>query len=255
MPVRVLPRRTSAPGSAADDTPARLRLFCLPHAGGGLGTFRGWVDLLPGDVELAVPCLPGRDARAAEPPLACMAGLVGRLADDLEDGLDKPYALFGHSLGALVAFDLAHEVTRRGGPPPTALVVSGQRAPSVPYPHKPVFRLDDDAFIDAVQARHDAIPAAILAHGEMLTHYRRLLRADFTLVEDYGYTRRARLPCPIVCIRGEDDKFVTAEHAVGWREETLSDCEFVTVPGGHFYPRDLQGPLFRILSRVLGQEP
>jgi len=252
MAARVLPRRANVSG---DRPSPRLRLFGLPHAGGGLGVFRGWADLLPGDVEMAAPCLPGRDARAAEPPLTCMADLAERLADDLEEGLDTPYALFGHSLGALVAFDLAHEILRRGGPPPMALIVSGQRAPSLPYPHKPVFHLDDGAFIDAVQARHEAIPAAILAHPEMLAHYRRLLRADFTLVEDYRYVSREPLPCPIVCIRGEDDKFVTADQASGWRAESRDGCTFETVPGGHFYLRDLQSPLFGVLSRVLEEKP
>jgi len=217
--------------------------------------FRGWADRLAEGVELAVPCLPGRDARAAEPPLTDMAALAGRLADDMETELDQPYALFGHSLGAFVALELARELAARGAPAPELLIVSGQRGPSLPYPHAPIFRLPDDEFLAAVQRRHEAIPAAVLGQPEMLVHFRRLLRADFTLVEDYRYVARAPLPCPILCLRGRDDKFVAAEQVEGWRDETVRHCDFEEVAGGHFYVRGADSPVFDPLNRRLGDRP
>ena len=244
-------RRFRRAGGDAASEP-RLRLFCFPHAGAGAALFRSWPEHLPHGVEVVCPCLPGRDARAAEAPLAEMAPLVRDLAHQIADLLDRPYALYGHSLGAFVAFDLAHELIRRGAPAPAQLLVSGQRGPSLPYDQTPIYQLPDDAFIAAVCRRHNAIPAAILADKAMLAYLTRLLRADFTLVEAFCYTAATRLTCRITAYGGVDDPMIGREQLAAWSQETVGGFNLRMVPGAHFFPQSHPAELLAQVSDDLG---
>jgi medium-chain acyl-[acyl-carrier-protein] hydrolase len=218
-----------------DRTPLRLRVFCFAHAGAGAPIFRSWPEHLPPGIELACPSLPGRDARAAEAPQADMKALVAGVAAEVLPLLDAPYCLFGHSLGAFVAFDLAHELAQRRMPPPRHLFVAAQRAPRLPHPQVPIYHLPDAAFLDGVQQRHAALPAALLADPDMRRYLTHLLRADFTLVETYRHRGHAALACAVTAFGGRDDDAVPPALLPGWAEETTGPCEIVLLPGGHFF--------------------
>ncbi|MFI4995274.1 MAG: thioesterase II family protein [Hyphomicrobiales bacterium] len=243
-------RRFRRTGDAGASEP-RLRLFCFPHAGAGAASFRTWPDHLPDGIEVACPCLPGRDARAGETPLAQMAPLVRDLADQVANLLDRSYALYGHSLGAFIAFDLAHELVKRGAPEPARLIVSGQRGPRLPYGRTPIFRLPDDEFLAGVRRRHNAIPEAILADPAMRTYLTRLLRADFTLVEAYRHPDVSPLSCTITVYGGVDDPMVRREQLEAWTQETAGDCAIRMVPGAHLFPQSHQAELLALISRDL----
>jgi medium-chain acyl-[acyl-carrier-protein] hydrolase len=221
-------RISSAPGQR------RMRLFCLPCAGGGAGMYRGWRRLLPADVELGLVHLPGREARIAEAAPRAMEDLVPPLADALEPYLDAPFGLFGHSMGALVAFEVARELRRRGAPEPAAILASAHRAPHRPYPRPPIHGLPDAEFLRRL-ARLGGIPAEILAHQEILDLLLPAMRADVTLCETYRFEPGERLSCPIVVYGGESDVDVTPEDLAGWREATTGPVSIHKFPGDHFY--------------------
>jgi medium-chain acyl-[acyl-carrier-protein] hydrolase len=230
----------------------RRRIFCFPYAGAGTAVFRAWPDLLPRDVEVCVPILPGRDARTSEPPIAEMAPLIQSIIKQISSHLSLPYAFFGHSMGAFIAFDLACEVRRLGLKEPSHLFVSAQRGPGLPYPETPIFHLPDDQFRAGVVARYDNIPSAILEQGEFMRVLLRILRADFTLVEDYHYHASPPLGCPITVFGGVDDARVSPTQLRAWCAETTARCTLHLLPGGHFFMDSARGELLAMISRELG---
>jgi medium-chain acyl-[acyl-carrier-protein] hydrolase len=227
--IRFLRPRSGAAGAA------RRRLFCFPYAGGGSGIFRLWPDLLPGDTELGAPILPGRETRVNEASIADMGALVDLLAEAIEPHLDLPYALFGHSLGAFVAFDLAHEIARRGWPAPLHLFVSAQRGPGLPYRAQPIYELSDTAFLDKVSARYGGLPTALASHAEFMAVLTPILRADFKLVETYRRRAPGPLSCPITAFGGVEDTFITPDKLDAWSVETSAGFARRMAPGGHFF--------------------
>jgi medium-chain acyl-[acyl-carrier-protein] hydrolase len=249
MSVRTFPRSRPVAG---ENSEIRRRLFCFPYAGAGAAVFRTWADLLPSDVELCVPGLPGRDARINEAPIPEMAPLVQSLAGQMVPRLALPYALFGHSMGAFVAFDLAHELSRLGLPPPSHLFVSAQRGPRLPYPEKPIFDLPDDGFLSGVVARYDSIPKAIMEQGELMRILLPTLRADFTLVEDYRYRAAVPLGCPITVFGRLEDSRITRSQLEAWSMETSDRCTLHLLPGGHFFINSARTELLALICRALG---
>jgi medium-chain acyl-[acyl-carrier-protein] hydrolase len=241
MAVRALPRRQAAEGTAL-----RERLFCFPYAGAGAGVFRDWPGRLPPHVEVCVACLPGRDARIDEPPLSSMARLAQSLAQDMIDWLGLPYSLFGHSMGAFVAFEVAHALSRLGRPP-AHLFVSAQRGPRLPYAGQPIFALPDRDFLAGVLARYDRIPKQVLEQKDLMAVLLRTLRADFTLSEDYRYRAATPLMCPITAFGGSQDSEVTSEQLEAWSAETAGGFKLHMLAGDHFF---LQGSQAELLSLI-----
>lgn len=224
------------------------RLFCFPYAGAGRAVFREWPKHLPADVEVRVPCLPGRDARFDEPPALQMAPLAASLAQDMLASTDLPFALFGHSMGAFIAFDVAHELSDLGRSP-SHLFVSAQRGPSLPYAGQPIFDLPDEEFLAAVVARYQNIPKPVLKQKDLMAVLLRTLRADFTLTEDYHYRATRRLTCPITVFGGEDDHPLCREKLEGWAVETTGAFRLHMLPGGHFFLNDHRAELLSIITR------
>ena len=232
--------------------PLRLRVICFPYAGAGAAVFRQWADDLPDDIELCIPCLPCRDARQDEPPATAMAPLVAALAEGLRRLPDLPYALFGHSMGALVAFDLAHELAAMG-PPPMHLFASAQRGPSLPYPVRPIFALSDADFLAAVLDRYQSIPEPLRREPEMMSLLLRRLRGDFTLAEDYRYRGDSRLDCPITAFGGLEDRLVGREQLQAWSLETSAGFDLQMLPGGHFFVNDARPSMLAIIRERLAR--
>src|SRR5271165_1092250 len=247
MLIRAFRGRCAAGGGIPDIS---FRLFCFPYAGAGAAFFRQWPDHFPSDIEMCVPCLPGRDARIDEPPASDMAPLVSSLAREMLRSLDVPYALFGHSMGAFIAFDLAHALSDFGHPP-AHLFVSAQRGPGLPYPERPTFTLPDDDFLAAILARYESIPEPVLENNDLRRVLLRTLRADFTLVEDYHHRATARLACPITAFGGADDKQITREQLEAWSAETTSRFQLHLLPGGHFFVNSSREEMLAVIRSNL----
>ena len=213
---------------------ARLRLFCIAHAGGGASAFRGWADVLPADVEVCPVQLPGRENRIGEKPFDRLEPLVEALADAVDGYLDRPFALFGHSNGALMGFELARTLRARGRPGPVHLFPSGRRAPDLPADTEPIHALPEGEFLSSLQEL-GGLPAALLEHRELLELLVPLLRADVAIHETYQFREQAPLACPITAYGGLMDPKVSPAQVQAWGRHTAREFATRMFPGGHFY--------------------
>lgn len=235
---------------------ATARLFLFHHAGGAASAFHGWGDLAPAEVETVAVQLPGRENRFSEPLITAMDPIVRAVADALDPFVDEPFALFGHSMGARVAYAVSVELADRGRPVPSALVVSASRAPHHPSARPNLHDLPDDVFIDEL-VRIGGIPDAIRRSGEMMEMMARIARADFSVLETWSPPAGRRSPAPIVALGGEDDGSAPRAALQSWADLADGDFRVRLFPGGHFYIRDharavvaeASSALFRGLNR------
>ena len=226
---------------------ARLRLLCFPYAGGGVPIFRAWPDLLPPEIEVWAIQLPGRDGRLREPIPDDLETLALAVANGLGPLLDMPFACFGHSMGALLAFEFARQIRRRGQPGPTHLFVSARRAPQLPRTDTPLHTLPEGPFIEMLRQRYNGIPAAILAEPELLELFLPMLRADFKMIETYQYREEAPLDCPIMAFGGAQNEWALPDELTAWQAQTHRAFKMQLFPGGHFY---LQAALPQLVTAV-----
>jgi len=252
------PPRTAAPGRPAGNwvaplnprPQAGLRLFCLPYAGGDAGVFSGWSAGLPESVEVCPILLPGRAARIAEPLVADMKTLVRALAQGLANWTDRPFVLFGHSTGALVAFELARRLEQEGRLP-AQLLVSGCGAPQLP-PGRPgqIHDLPDADFLEQLRAL-GGMPDAMLANPELRDLFLPILRADFKLTETYRYVPGVPLRCPVTAFTGLEDRFVSRQSAEAWRDQTTGAFALYTLPSDHLFLISDRHLLLQLLASKL----
>src|SRR5689334_20484357 len=184
-----------SPGRPRSGT--RLRLFCLPYAGGGASMFHPWVEALAPSIDVRAVQLPGRENRLPEEPFIALNPLVAALADVIAPQLDMPYALFGYSMGALIVFELARELARVHARTPVKLMVAAHRAPHIRDPDPDIHDLPEPRFIQAIRRLHGTADE-VLDHPELRSLLLPLLRADFTLCETYRHEVADPLECPIV---------------------------------------------------------
>lgn len=212
----------------------KVRLFCLPYAGGSAATFRRWGEAL-NDVDVCAVQLPGHGSRYREQPLSHVPELIGELAGALQPYLGLPFAFFGHSMGALVAFELVRELRRRGSKEPVLLFVSACRALQDPVDGEPISYLPDAEFIKEIRRLYDGIPDEVLAAPEFLAIVLPALRADMRILESYRYTEEPPLDCPISCFGGSQDSHVVPQSLGTWREQTRNTFSLRLFRGGHFF--------------------
>ena len=214
---------------------ARLRLFCFPYSGGGASMYRKWSVALGPDIEVCAVQLPGRETRFKEPAATSMSRLVEQVVEGIGPFLDQPFAVFGHSFGALLSFELCHELRSLGFRPPEHLFVSGRQAPHLQYPRPPIHRLGNDAFCDEMR-RLEGTPEHVLATPALLSLAIDIMRADYTCCETYRFAEgRPVLECPVTALGGSEDPETTPDDVVGWGRHTGGDFEARMLPGDHFF--------------------
>ncbi|WP_431924170.1 thioesterase II family protein [Micromonospora wenchangensis] len=227
---------------------ARTKLLCLPYAGGGASLYRSWPALLPG-VEVAAVQMPGHESRLGEPSHDRIEPLVHALATAAAPHLDKPYAIFGHSLGARVGFELARELRRRCLPGPVMLFASACRAPHVPrVPHPPVHAMSDPALLRMLR-QMQTVPPEVLDDPDLASVLLPVMRADLNIVNSYEYTDEPALPCPIRVFGGTGDPEVREDDLYGWQAHTTSSFAVRMLPGGHLMIRQRA----REITQTVGQ--
>ena len=212
---------------------ALARVVCFAHAGGGPMVFRGWPRGLAPDIEVWTTTLPGRAGRVREPFATAWEPLVDDLAEAIAAGVGEPRALFGHSLGAAIAFEVARALTRIGEPP-CHLFVSARDAPQVPQPYREV-PATDETLLAEVDRAYGGVPDVVRGSEELLGHFLPILRADLELAVSYRYRPGAPLPCPITAMTGSGDETVSRAGLEAWAEHTSADFALAELPGGHFY--------------------
>ncbi|MCC7368638.1 MAG: thioesterase [Chloroflexi bacterium] len=228
-----------------------VRLICFPYAGGGVAQYLPWRALLPPRVELCAWKLPGRESRLREPPATRLTALAAMLAQTLLPLTDRPFAFFGHSLGALVAFETAQSLRRAGLPMPEWLFVSGRAAPHIVSTAPPIHQLPPAAFVAEIVRRYDGIPRAVLAEPALLRLLLPTLRADLAMLETYHYAQETPLPCPISVFGGRQDQHTPIPSLQEWQRQTCNTFRVETFPGGHFYLQTERTALVDTLTRDL----
>ncbi|AGL16498.1 thioesterase II family protein [Actinoplanes sp. N902-109] len=230
-------------GLGSRERTARARLFVFPHAGAGASAY----DLgahLPESVEVCAVQLPGRENRFAEPALTSMDDAVSALAPLLAGHAELPYACFGHSMGALIAFETARRLRALDLPLPERLFLSGMRAPGRPDPHPHPRHTLPDAELLAT-AEFDGVDPEV---QELLLP---MLRADLTLCETYAPRAEPPLPCALTVLAGADDDTVDEADLAGWREHTSADFELHLFPGApHLYVPGRERELTQTITRT-----
>ena len=238
---------THGPGAGA-----RLRLFCFPYAGAGASVYRAWSNVLAPEIEVVPVQLPGREERIREAPLTRLAPLVELLARELAPRLDVAFAFFGHSMGALVGFELARRLRAEGRPTPERLFASGRRAPSVIDEGPPLHTLDDDALLEKVRGL-GGTPEQILQYPELLRFWLPILRADFELCASYSDADDATpLDCSVSAYGGLNDPHVSRDMLAAWRTHTRAPFNLRMFPGGHFFLHASQRALLRAVVEDSG---
>lgn len=229
---------------------AKKRLFCFPYAGGGAAAFYPWTKQLAPGIELCQVHLPGREMRLREPLAQKMISLVHSLAEELSCYLDRPFAFFGHSMGALLAYELSRLLRSQESRLPMHLFISGFRAPHLPDRQPHLRNLSDADFINHVKA-FGGTPEAVFQNSELMDIFLPILRADFAVIETYQYVDDQPFDCPITAFGGCDDPRVNMEEMVSWREHTNKHFRLQVFNGGHFFIKQHQPQILQIISQCL----
>jgi surfactin synthase thioesterase subunit len=217
-----------------EDSGAACQLFCFAHAGGGPSFFRSWRAALAPEAAVRPIMLPGRESRLDEPPFRRISGLVESLCEALEPCLEQPYAFFGHSLGAVVAYEVARRLSVPSRLGPSCLIVSGRRAPGLPSDQRRLSELPDDEFLTDV-AQLNGIPPEILSEPDLLNMLLPVLRADYELAETYQPLPGDRLDCPVTAYLSTSDPEADYASVLAWREVTTGQFSMRVFRGDHFY--------------------
>lgn len=230
---------------------AKIRLFCFPYAGGGSSIFRTWNQDLPNWVEVCPVQFPGRENRIQEKPFEKMQELIAATAKALMPYFDLPFAFFGHSMGAWIAYDLACYLRKNNNLLSRHLFVSGRFAPHIPDPDR-LHLLPEKEFKEQLRV-YNGTPLAILENDEIMQLIMPLLRADFSVCETYSYTPKEPLECSMSAFSGKDDHMVDIEGLQAWQKHTTSKFRTEIFPGDHFFLRTAQKDLLKFISKDLAQ--
>jgi medium-chain acyl-[acyl-carrier-protein] hydrolase len=228
---------------------ARLRLFCFPYAGGRASVFRSWPDALPPEVELCSVQLPGREERIGEPAYTRLAPLVETCAQAIHSYLDRPFAFYGHSMGALVCFEVARQFRRVYNRHPVCLYLAAFRAPHLPNPNIKIYHLPVEVF--KVVLRADGIPEAILQNEELMQVMLPMIRADYEVCDTYEYQEEPPLACPFSIFGGLEDVRVRRADLEAWPVLSSAQSRLSMLPGSHLFLHTTQDLLLAEISQDL----
>lgn len=229
---------------------ASLRLFCFSYAGGSAAAYRDWCNFLSDSIEVVCVQLPGRGARFREPTISCQNLLLDALEPEISPYLDRPFAFFGHSMGAQVAFDLVRRLRKAGDALPVQLMVSGRRAPQMPAKRKPIHALPEKEFLNEIK-NLNGTPEEAMQHPELMELVSPILRADCKLVETWNYREEEPLRVAVTAFGGTQDKAVGEDHLSAWKVQTRKHFNLYLFEGDHFYINHQKPQLLRKIDNIL----
>lgn len=229
---------------------ARVKIFCFPYAGGSASMYRSWSDALADTVEVLGIQLPGRENRLFERPIDTMQAIVKQVALNMQPVLDKPYMIYGHSMGALVGFELARYLQRTASVVPSHLILSSYRAPHLPNRHACIHQLETSQFLGEVEKLNGAAPV-VFQDQELMQLALPMLRADFKLHETYTYVPGIPLACPMTVLGGVSDSRVSEEELRSWEQHTRGSFSLHMLNGGHFFTKTHPDKLFELVQGII----
>jgi len=230
----------------------RLRLFCFPYSGGAAHVYSKWHEKLPSDVEVIAIQYPGRSSRFIEPLVTSMADMVRGAYDGIQHLLDRPFALFGHSLGAAIAFELCRKL-EQDGQKPVFLFPSGRNAPHIDTDREEIHSLGEAEFTEEIR-NFNGTPKEVLDNPELMELMIPILRADFTISETYTFQDGPKLNTPIRAFGANSDPHVQEEGVIGWGEYGQGDFKSHIFEGHHFFIQDETSDFFNVLANYLQKE-
>lgn len=230
-----------------------FRLFCFPPAGSGALFFRNWMlSNTFSEAEIYALCMPGRENRLKEPPLTSMESLIEVLLPNLVNYLDKPFLMFGHSLGAIIAFELTLKMQNQNFPLPIKLFVSARQAPGI-QPSKDRLHLLSDTALKRELRSYRGTPESVLNNKCLMELFLPIIRADLRLNETYSFNDKIRVRCPISGFAGESDPMISVSDVGRWKELTTKEFRLYTYTGGHFPSLYESGSILdTIRSEIIG---
>lgn len=226
---------------------AKLRLFCFPYAGGSGMSFQSWSRNLPRTVEVCPVQPPGRGDRLREQPFTRLESLVQAAAEHLRPYFDMPFAFFGHSMGALISFELARLLRREGRDQPRHLFVSGSNAPQLSSTDRPIHDLPTAELIEELR-RLNGTPREVLEHPELMALMLPIIRADMAVCETYAYKPEPPLDSAVSAFGGLQDLEVPREGVRAWETQTTTSFAMWMFEGDHFFLHHAQPQMLRIIS-------
>lgn len=232
------------------DSAVRFRLFCFPYAGGGSAIYRPWSKEIHPDIEVVPALLPGREFRMREPAYTRIEQLVEALAREIFPYLDRPFAFFGHSMGAIISFELARRLRSERSVEPDHLFISGRRSPRVPRRDPYIHELPDPEFVAEIE-RLNGTPREVLEHRELMEMLIPMLRADFAVCHMHTYVPGPPLRCPITVFGGTQDETTPRDQLELWCEETTGVCRVRMLEGDHFFLNPQQTEILRLIANAL----
>ncbi|GHO83341.1 thioesterase II family protein [Dictyobacter formicarum] len=236
-----------SPWIVSRQTYPKNRLFCFPYAGGGASIYRLWPQALPPEVEVCPIQLPGHETRIGEEPIDRLQALLPALVQALNPYLHEPFQIFGHSMGALIGFELTRQLRRQHLPTPTYLFMSGHQAPQISRPATRTWQKPDAEFIQSLK-NMGGTPDTVLQNAELMQLLLPTLRADFALNETYQYQAEEPLTIPITVFGGSEDKEVDPTELKAWQEQTIYPIVQRIFPGNHFYLHTHQSLLTQAIA-------
>jgi surfactin synthase thioesterase subunit len=222
-------------------------LFCFPYGGGNPAFYQSWERALKPHFQICPVQLPGRGIRFSETNATDLSQLVRDIVAAIRPHLSNRFSFFGHSMGALVSFEVTRMLQVRKLPLPENLFVSGYHAPHLPDPGRKIHHLSDDAFIDGI-IDMNGLPAELVENREFLSVFLPALRADFTMCETYQYRAGEKVKSSIVALGGKDDPEAGEEHLQAWKEQTTGDFFLHMLEGDHFYIHQKEEEIIEIIK-------
>ncbi len=227
-----------------------LRLFCLPYAGGSAMLFRTWTKYLPQEIEVCPIQLPGRGGRILEPSIKQFPSLINEISKAIIPYLDRCFVFFGHSLGSLIAFEVAHQLRYEHVMQPAHLIFSGCAAPCSITQKKTLSTLSDEEIIHELR-QLNGTPNELLANKELMTLSLPSVRADFALYESYNHCVRKPFQCPVTVFGGAEDREVDLHQLESWNQETSGPFALYRLPGDHFFLHSEEQRLLKLILQRL----
>ena len=229
---------------------AGVRLFCLPYAGGSASIYRSWQGVAPRHIQVCALELPGRERLIGQDPFMRITALVRAIADSIEAAPHRRFALFGHSMGGLIAFELARTLRDRGGPQPAHLFVSATAAPGTPLVGPLVARATDEELRTKLRDLNGT-PPELLEDEELMALILPMFRADCSVLENYEYREEPPLAVPITVFAGTSDAIVQPSDLDGWRCQSTAGTRLHVIPGDHFFIHSASTDVMRVIARAL----